>query len=147
MNKKLFYIIFALIISVFFMVGCDGIAPSTSMGITGNWTMTSSSQAGVTTSKCYIKDNSGSLTISNFNIVGEEHITWSTGYGTFKNSKITANVNGSYLNIYGQTVTTVIYFEGNIDSGGISGTGTWLQTYNVAGLIDSFSGNTIFIKG
>jgi len=129
MNKKLFYIVVFLVLALL-MVGCSGIAPSTSTGITGNWTMTSSSQAGVTTSKCYIK----------------EHINWSTGYGTFENSKITANVNGSYKNIYGQTVSTVIYFEGTIGSGGISGTGTWLQTYNVAGYIYSYSGNTVFVN-
>jgi len=91
LNKKLFYVSIFLIIGIL-LGGCDGITPSTSTGITGNWTMTSSSQAGVTTSKCYIKDSSGSLTISNFRIIGEEHISWSTGYGSFKNSKITANI-------------------------------------------------------
>jgi hypothetical protein len=146
MNKKLFYVSIFLIIGIL-LGGCDGITPSTSTGITGNWTMTSSSQAGVTTSKCYIKDSSGSLTISNFRIIGEEHISWSTGYGSFKNSKITANINGSYLNVYGQTVSTVLYFEGIIGSDGISGTGTWLQTFNVAGFIDSYSGTTVFVKG
>jgi hypothetical protein len=146
MNKKFFcvavFLVFALL-----MIGCSGVSPSTSTGITGNWTMTNSSTAGVTTAKCYIKDSSGSLTISNFRIIDSEHINWSTGYGTFENSKITANVNGSYKNIYGQTVSTVIYFEGTIGSGGISGTGTWLQTYNVAGYIYSYSGNTVFVKG
>jgi hypothetical protein len=146
MNKKLFYVSVFLVFALL-MIGCSGVSPSTSTGITGNWTMTNSSTAGVTTAKCYIKDSSGSLTISNFRIIDSEHINWSTGYGTFENSKITANVNGSYKNIYGQTVTTVIYFEGIIAQNGISGTGTWLQTYNVSGFIDSFSGTTIFIKG
>jgi hypothetical protein len=146
MNKKLFYI-YVFLLFALLMVGCGGVTPSTSTGITGNWTMTNSSQAGVTTSKCYIKDNSGSLTISNFKIIGSENINWSTGYGTFKNSKINANVNGSYTNVYGQTVSTVIYFEGTIGSSGISGTGTWLQTYNVAGYVYSFSGTTVFVKG
>jgi hypothetical protein len=41
----------------------------------------------------------------------------------------------------------VIYFEGNIDASGISGSGTWVQS--VSGLIDPgyYSGTTILIKG
>ncbi len=100
-----------------------------------------------TTAKCNIVDSSGSLTIYNFDIVNQEIINWNTGYGTFKNSQITANVNGSYLNTYGQTVSNIIYFEGTIGSSGISGTGTWVQTVSVAGYTWTSSGNTIFIKG
>ncbi len=101
----------------------------------------------VTTSKCNIVDSSGSLTFYNFYIVGQPFISWNTGYVTFKNSVITANISGSYLNVYGSTVSTIIYFEGTISSGSISGSGTWVQTVSVYGDIQSASGNTIFIKG
>jgi hypothetical protein len=155
MNKKLFYISVFLIFALL-MVGCGGVTPSTSTGITGNWTMTNlvestnnpvHSVGATTTAKCYISDSSGSLTISNFRIVNQEGINWSTGYGTFSKPTISANVNGSYLNAYGQTVTTIIYFEGTIGSSGISGTGTWVQTISVAGYTWTTSGSTIFVKG
>jgi len=54
---------------------------------------------------------------------------------------------GSYLNIYGSTVSLVIYFEGNIDASGISGSGTWYQTFSVSGYTWIYEGTTIFIKG
>ncbi|MFO7928651.1 MAG: hypothetical protein R6U35_03180 [Candidatus Humimicrobiaceae bacterium] len=100
-----------------------------------------------TTAKCYISDSSGSLTISNFRIINLEGINWETGYGTFSSSVISANVNGSYKNTSGQTVSTIIYFEGTIDSSGISGTGTWSQTMSVAGYTWTLSGTTVFVKG
>jgi len=143
---------------VIFLAGCGsggGVIPSTNLS--GNWTttntttFTTSSQiadvGAVTTAKCNIVDNSGSLTIYNFYIIGQPFINWNTGYGTFKNSIITANISGSYLNIYGSTVSTIVYFEGTIDSSGISGSGTWIQTISVYGYSDSASGTTIFIKG
>jgi len=118
-----------------------------SVNLTGNWTMTNSSDSGVTTSKCNIVDSSGSLTLYNFYIIDQEYISWNTGYGTFNNSAISANISGSYINIYGSTVSTIVYFEGTIASSGISGSGTWVQTFSVSGEIYSYSGTTIFIKG
>ena len=109
--------------------------------------MTNSSSSGVTTSKCNIVDSSGSLTIYNFDIVGDESKDWNTGYGTLNGSTISASVSGSYTNIYYQTVSTTVYFEGTIDSSGIYGTGTWVQTYNVSSNFYSYTGTTIFTKG
>lgn len=155
MNKKLFYISVCLIFA-FLIVGCSGtVTPS--INFTGNWTMTNTSTystdpytlpvGGVTTAKCNIVDTSGSLTIYNFRIIGQEFMNWSTGYGTRSGSTINANISGSYKNTYSDTVSTVVYFDGTIISGGISGTGTWTQTFSVYGLFDTVSGTTIFIKG
>ena len=147
MKKKLFLLGLVLVLAIF-LSGCSGggiVTPSTN--ITGNWTMTNSSASGVTTAKCYISDNSGSLTISNFDIVGDESKDWNTGYGTFSGSTIEASVSGSYTNIYYQTVSTTVYFEGTINSSGIYGTGTWVQTFNVNDNFYSYTGTTIFTKG
>ena len=100
-----------------------------------------------TTSKCNIVDSSGSLTIYNFDIVNSELINWNTRYGTFNKPIFTANISGSYLNIYGSIVSLVIYFEGNIDASGISGSGSWTETISVSGYTWITSGTTIFIKG
>ena len=145
MKRKYFFVVLFLILAIF-LSGCGGVTIP-SINLSGNWTMTNSSASGVTTSKCNIVDNSGSLTIYNFYIVGQPFINWNTGYGTFKNSTITANISGSYLNIYGSTVSTIIYFEGTISASGISGSGTWVQTFSVYGDIQSASGTTIFVKG
>lgn len=148
MRRKLFFAIIFLTLAIF-LSGCaggGGIVTS-STNLTGNWTMTNSSSSGVTTSKCNITDSSGSLTIYNFYIVGDESKDWNTGYGTFNGSAISASVSGSYTNIYYQTVSTTVYFEGTIDSSGIYGTGTWIQTFNVSGNLYSLSGTTIFTKG
>ena len=153
-SKYLLVILF-LILAVF-LVGCGGVTtPATNLS--GNWTATNTTTSttstqiadigAVTTAKCNIVDNSDSLTIYNFYIIGQPFINWNTGYGTFKNSVITANISGSYLNQYGSTVSTIVYFEGNIGSSGISGSGTWVQTVSVYGYFDSASGTTIFIKG
>lgn len=147
MKRKYFILVLVLILTIF-LVGCSGggtVIPS--INLSGNWTMTNSSASGFTTAKCNIVDSSGSLTIYNFYIVGQPFINWNTGYGTFKNSTIIANISGSYLNIYGSTVSTIIYFEGTISTSGISGSGTWIQTFSVYGDIQSASGTTIFIKG
>ena len=147
MKRKLFLVGLVLIL-VMFLVGCSGggmVTPSTNL--TGKWTMTNSSTSGVTTAKCNIVDSSGSLTISNFDIVGDESKDWNTGYGTLNGSTISASVSGSYTNIYYQTVSTTVYFEGTINSSGIYGTGTWIQTYNVSGNFSSYTGTTIFTKG
>ncbi len=145
MKRKLFLLGLVLVITMF-LVGCSGgITPS--INLTGNWTMTNSSASGITTSKCNIVDSSGSLTLYDFYIVNQEYINWNTGYGTFNNSSISANISGSYINIFGSTVSTVVYFEGTINSSGIYGTGTWIQTNSVSGEIFTYSGNTIFIKG
>ena len=144
--KRKYFILVSVLILTMFLVGCGGIVIP-SINLSGNWTMTNSSASGVTTSKCNIADRSGSLTIYNFRIVGQEYINWNTGYGTFNNSAISANISGSYKNIYSQTVSTIVYFEGKISASGISGSGTWIQTFSVPGNFYSASGNTIFIKG
>jgi len=147
MKRKLFLVGLVLLLAML-LVGCSGggtVTPSTNL--TGNWTMTNSSSSGVTTSKCNIVDSSGSLTIYNFDIVGDESKDWNTGYGTLNGFTISASVSGSYTNIYYQTVSTTVYFEGTIDSSGIYGTGTWVQTYNVSGNFYSYTGTTIFTKG
>jgi len=145
MKRKYFFVILFLVLAIF-LVGCGGVT-TPSVNLTGNWTMTNSSDSGVTTSKCNIVDSSGSLTLYNFYIIDQEYISWNTGYGTFNNSAISANISGSYINIYGSTVSTIVYFEGTIASSGISGSGTWVQTFSVSGEIYSYSGTTIFIKG
>jgi len=145
MKRKYFFVILFLTFAIF-LSGCGGVT-TPSINLTGNWTMTNSSTSGVTTSKCNIVDSSGSLTLYNFYIVDQEYINWNTGYGTFNNSAISANISGSYTNIYGKTVTTIVYFEGTIASSGISGSGTWIQTFSVSGNFYSYSGTTIFIKG
>lgn len=76
MKRKLFLLGLVLVITMF-LVGCSGgITPS--INLTGNWTMTNSSASGVTTAKCNITDSSGSLTIYNFDIVGDESKDWNT---------------------------------------------------------------------
>ena len=156
MKRKYFLLVLVLILTIF-LVGCNGggtVTPSTN--ITGNWTMTNIVTAtnnpihnigATTTAKCNIVDSSGSLTIYNFDIVNQEFINWNTGYGTFYKPTLIANINGSYLNIYYQTVSTIIYFEGTLDASGISGSGTWTQTISVSGYTWTTSGTTIFIKG
>ncbi|MBA7577987.1 hypothetical protein ES695_18890 [Candidatus Atribacteria bacterium 1244-E10-H5-B2] len=154
--KRIYPLTILFLILTIFLSGCGGVV-TPSVNSSGNWTMTNTTTfttssliadiGAVTTSKCNIVDNSGSLTIYNFYIVGQPFINWSTGYGTFKNSIITANISGSYLNVYGSTVSLVIYFEGTINPDGISGSGTWTQTISVYGYLDSASGTTTFIKG
>ena len=156
--KRISYFLILILIFAIFLTGCTGggviITPSTN--ISGNWTMTNMVTAtnnpihnigATTTAKCNIVDSSGSLTIYNFDIVNQELIDWNTGYGTFNKPTLTGNVNGSYLNIYYQTVSNIIYFEGIIDASGISGSGTWIQTISVSGYTWITSGTTIFIKG
>ena len=50
---------------------------------------------GVAIAKCNITDSSGSLTIYNFDIVGDESKDWNTGYGKFNGSTISASVSDS----------------------------------------------------
>ncbi len=145
MKNKYYFVILFLALAIL-LVGCGGVTTSPT-NLTGNWTMTNSSASGVTTAKCNIVDSSGSLTLYNFYIVDQEYINWNTGYGTFNNSAISANISGSYINIFGSTVSTIVYFEGTISASGISGSGTWVQTFSVSGDITSASGTTIFIKG
>jgi len=147
MKRKYYFVILFLVLAIF-LSGCSGsgvVTPSTNL--TGNWTMTNSSASGTTTSKCNIVDSSGSLTIYNFYIVNQEYINWNTGYGTFNKPILTANISGSYLNQYGSTVSTIVYFEGTINTSGISGSGTWYQTFSVSGYTWIYEGTTIFIKG
>jgi len=145
MKRKYFFAGLFLIL-VMFLVGCGGVI-TPSINLTGSWTMTNASGSTVNTSKCNIVDSSGSLTIYNFYNVGEEYINWNTGYGTFNGSAISINMSGSYTNIYFQTVSIVIYFEGTISSSGISGSGTWVETLTVGGNVYISSGSTILIKG
>ncbi|MBA7584668.1 hypothetical protein ES695_05260 [Candidatus Atribacteria bacterium 1244-E10-H5-B2] len=154
MKRKYFLVVLFLILAIF-LAGCGGtVIPSTN--ITGNWTMTNIVTAtnnpihnigATTTAKCNIVDSSGSLTIYNFDIVNQEVINWNTGYGIFSKPNLTVNISGSYLNIYYQTVSNIIYFEGTLDAIGISGSGTWTQTISVSGYTWVSSGTTIFIKG
>ena len=156
MKRKFFLLILVLVLAMF-LVGCSGggtVLPSTN--VTGNWTMTSvvtytnnplNDVGATSTSKCDIVDSSGSLTIYNFDIVNSELINWNTGYGTFNKPIMTVNISGSYPNIYGSTVSEVIYFEGTIDASGISGSGNWTLTDSVSGYTWVTSGTTIFIKG
>ena len=152
MKKRYYFVILFLALAIF-LSGCGGVISPTNLS--GNWTMTNTITStttpffdvgAVTTSKCNIIDNNGSLTIYNFRIINLEYINWNIGYGTFKSSIIKVNISGSYLNIYGQTVSTIVYFEGIINPDGISGSGTWIQTLSVSGYMDSGSGTTIFIK-
>ena len=155
--KRIYYFVILFLVLAIFLSGCSGggiVTPSTNL--TGNWTMTSvvtttnnplNDIGATTTSKCNIVDSSGSLTIYNFYIVNSEFINWNTGYGTFNKPIMTVNISGSYLNIYGSTVSEVIYFEGNIDASGISGSGNWTLTDSVSGYTWTTSGTTIFIKG
>lgn len=150
-----YFLVILFLTLVIFLSGCGSIIPP--INLSGNWTMTNTTTSttnpslanigAVTTAKCNIIDDSGSLTIYNFKIIGSEFINWNIGYGTFNNFIITANISGNYLNIYGSTVSTIIYFEGTINADGISGSGNWTQTLSVYGYFDSASGTTIFIKG
>ncbi len=144
MKGKRFLVILFLILAIF-LSGCAGIV-TPSVNLSGNWTMTNSSASGVTTAKCSIVDNSGSLTLNNFYILNQSYMNWNTGFGTFNNSEISANVSGSYLSTSGP-VTVIVYFAGTINPGGISGTGTWIQSFSVPGQTWTVSGTTIFIKG
>ena len=157
MKKKSFLIIAFLILAIF-LVGCSGTGIITpSINLTGNWTMTNTTTyttssliadiGAVTTSKCNIVDDAGAITIYNFKIIGQEYIDWNIGYGVLNNFNLTANISGSYLNVYGSIVSTIIYFEGTINADGISGSGNWTQTVSVYGYMDSASGTTFFIKG
>ena len=147
-----------MMIIAIILTGCSGGTPTgPSMNFTGNWTMTNTTTSttssvladigATTTAKCNIDDNNGSLSIYNFRIVGQEFINWDTGYGTRSGNKLTANISGSYLNIYGDPVSITLYFEGEINTDGISGAGYWTQTFNIYGYIDSASGTTVFVKG
>jgi hypothetical protein len=153
--KRKYFLSALVLVLVMFLVGCGGVT-TPPINLTGNWTMTNTTTStttpffdigAVTTAKCNIADSAGSLTIYNFKIIGSEYINWNTGYGTFKKHTIIVNISGSYINIYGQTVSTIVYFEGTIYSSGIFGSGTWTQTFSVYGYFDSASGTTIFIKG
>jgi hypothetical protein len=101
----------------------------------------------VKTATCSIVDDDGSLTISDFTIIGQEYIDWSVSYGTFSKPTFTTGyLNGSY-NDDGSTVTLVIIFEGDINEDGTSGTATWTATVNVSGGNGgNGSGTSIFIK-
>jgi len=74
MKRKYFLVVLFLILAIF-LSGCGGggtVIPS--INLSGHWTMTNSSASGTTTSKGNIFDSSGSLTIYDFYIVGQEYI-------------------------------------------------------------------------
>jgi hypothetical protein len=155
MKRKYLFVILSLIFAIF-LSGCGGvITPSTNL--TGNWTITITTTSGtppsyfdggeVKTATCSIVDNDGSLTISDFTIIGQEYINWEVSYGTFSKPTFTTGyLNGSY-NDDGSTVTLVIIFEGDINEDGTSGTATWTATVNVSGGNGgNGSGTSIFIK-
>ena len=144
-----------MMIIAIILTGCSGGTPTgPSMNFTGNWTMTNTINSSAfgnvgatTTAKCTIDDNNGSLTISNFRIVDFPYYNWNVGYGTRSGNYLSVNVTGSYINTYGDTVSVTIYFEGEINSNGINGIGTWVQTISIYGDIQSASGTTVFVKG
>ena len=90
--KRKYFLVSLFLILAMFLVGCSGggglLTPS--INLSRNWTMTNTTTSttssliadigAVTTSKCNIVDNSGSLTIYGFYIVGSEYINWNTGY-------------------------------------------------------------------
>jgi hypothetical protein len=155
MKRKIFFVILFLTLAIF-LSGCGGvITPSTNL--TGNWAITYTTTFGtpsffdvgeITNATCSIVDNNGSLTISDFTIIGQEYINWEVSYGTFSKPTFTTGyLNGSYVNDYGSTVTLVIIFEGDINDNGTSGTGTWTATVNVTGETGGNGlGTTIFTK-
>jgi hypothetical protein len=154
MKRKYFFVILSLIFAIF-LSGCGGvITPSTNL--TGNWAITYTTTSGtpsffdigeVTNATCSIVDNNGSLTISDFTIIGQEYIDWEVSYGTFSKPTFTTGyLVGSYLND-GSTVSLVIIFEGDINDDGTIGTGTWTATVTVTGENGgNGSGTCIFIK-
>jgi hypothetical protein len=156
--RKSYLLFLVSFVLVSILTGCTpGGGPITTTDFSGDWTMTNTTTStsapslfsigSTSTTKCNIVDNNGSLTIYNFKLVGNEFYNWNVGYGTRSGNHLNANVTGSYLNVYGDTVSVTIYFEGDIDSDGISGTGTWTHTFSIYGNTDSASGTTIFVKG
>jgi len=150
--KSKYFLSILILVLVVFLVGCGVSTPS--VNLTGNWTfsnlITSSTDSHfpigeVSKATCNVIDNYGSLTTYNFRSFGQEYINWGTGYGTFNNPIITSEISGSYKNIYGQTVTTVINFSGTINPNGHSGSGNWSQTISVSGSFDTASGTSSFI--
>jgi len=152
-SSKILQIIILFLIFTIFLSGCGGVTtPATNLS--GNWKATNTTTftdtplfdiGAVTTAKCNIADNSGSLTIYNFHIIGQPFIEWNTGYGTFKNSVITAYIYGSYKKPCGAIVNTAFCFECAIND--IMGSGTWFQAFGWSCEFNSASGTTIFIKG
>ena len=153
MKRNCFFVILFLTLAIF-LSGCGGVTPS--INLTGNWAITYTTTSGtlsffdigeVTNATCSIVDNNGSLTISDFTIIGQEYINWEVSYGTFSKPTFTTGyLNGSY-NDDGSTVTLVIIFEGDINEDGTSGTATWTATVNVSGGNGgNGSGTSIFIK-
>ena len=150
--KSKYFLSILILVLVVFLVGCGVSTPS--VNLTGNWTfsnlITSSTDSHfpigeVSKVTCNVIDNYGSLTIYNFRSFGQEYINWGTGYGTFNNPIITSEISGSYKNIYGQTVTTVINFSGTINPNGHNGSGNWSQTISVSSSFDTASGTSSFI--
>jgi hypothetical protein len=153
MKRKIFFVILFLTLAIF-LSGCGGVTPS--INLTGNWAITYTTTSGtpsffdigeVTNATCSIVDNNGSLTISDFTIIGQEYINWEVSYGTFSKPTFTTGyLVGSYLND-GSTVSLVIIFEGDINDDGTIGTGTWTATVSVSGETGgNGSGTCIFIK-
>lgn len=141
MEKIIFVIL--LLILIIFLCGCnsEGGIITPSINLTSNWAMTNTTIytyssfiadiGAATTSKCNIINDAGVLTIYIFGIIGQEYVNWNIGYRVRNNFTLTGNISGSYLNIYGSIVSTVIYFESIINTDGISGNGNWTKTISV----------------
>lgn len=92
-------------------------------------------------------DDDGSLTISDFEIIGQEYIDWSVSYGTFSQPTFTTGYLVGIYNDYGSTVSLIIIFEGEINEDGTSGTADWDATVTVSGENGgNGSGTSVFVK-
>jgi len=154
-SSKILQIIILFLIFTIFLSGCGGVTTPTT-NLSGNWTMTNTTTYTdtplfdidtVINSKYIIYDNSDSLTIYGFHIIGLEYINWDLGYGTFNNSIVTINIYGSYKKPCGTIIYTTFCFEGTINADGISGSGTWFQAFSWSCDFHFASGTTILIKG
>jgi len=146
--KSKYFLSILILVLVVFLVGCGVSTPSVNLTFSNLTTSSTTSHfpiGEVSKVTCYMIDNYGSLTIYNFKSFGQEYINWDIGYGTFNNPIITGKISGSYKNVYGQTVTTVINLSGTINPNGHNGSGNWSQTISVSGYFDTASGTTNFI--
>ena len=158
--KKVFLILL-IVISISF-VSCttepeQPVSPNISMS--GRWTSTNITtytsniyvfEVGVTTTAKFTAiDNSGSLTITDFILIGADYISWNKGSGSFnpKTYDFSVYLSGSYLNTYYDTVSVTVNFNGKVNNDQISGSGTFIEVLNVYGDQFSCSGTSTFFKG
>jgi len=147
---------FSVILSLLFVIFLSGCTTPASIDLTGNWTITGTTTSGTSamftigetrTDTCSIVDDNGTLTISNFTSIGQEEIDWEDCTGTFTNPAFTIGpLNGSMM-YYGDTVTSVVNFEGTMNEDGTGGTATWTATVSVDGELEGTGGGTsVFTK-